>query len=96
MPQDPATAQLNEVSPFTFEAFEWTPECESIHHEADDAQQVDHGGAARYFVIGPCKHTTGFRCEPSVLSAMATSQGLCDQCRSFWPRTHFIYHRIGD
>lgn len=85
--------QLTEA--FTFEAFEWTPECESIHHDKDDAQMVDHGGIARYFVIGPCKHTTGFRCEPSVLSAMATSQGLCDQCRSFWPRTHFIYHRIG-
>lgn len=86
--------QLEQQS-FTFEAFEWTPECESIHHEADDAQLVDHGGVARFFVIGPCKHVTGFRCEPSVLSAMARPDGLCDVCKSQWPRERFTFHRLG-
>jgi hypothetical protein len=80
---------------FTLEAFEWTPECESLHHEANDAHMVEHGGPARYFVFGPCRHTTGFRCEPAVLSAMATDQGHCDRCRSFWPRSQYTYHRLG-
>lgn len=84
--------QLSEQT-FTFET--WTLECESIHHEADDAQMVDHGGDARYMVIGPCKHTTGLRCEPSVLSAMARPDGMCDVCKSQWPRDRFSFHRLG-
>lgn len=68
--------------------------CESRHHHLDDAVVVDHGGPARYWVTGPCRHTSGYRCEPSVLSAMANPRGICEQCRSSWPRTAFIFRRL--
>jgi hypothetical protein len=80
---------------FTLEAFEWTPECESAYHHTPKATAVEHGGEARYIVLGPCRHTTGYRCEPSALSAMGAAVLECSQCRAFWSISCFQFHRLG-
>jgi hypothetical protein len=73
---------------------DWTLECESVYHDNPNSIAVDHGGPATYYVEGPCAHTTGFRCEPAALSAMALARLVCDRCRSSWPRDRFSYRRL--
>lgn len=86
--------QLSEQS-FTFEAFDWEPECESAYHHTDNADLITHHHAARYFVAGPCKHVTGYRCESSALDGMSAREPWCSQCRSFWPRDRFSFYLLG-
>lgn len=85
---------VTQSSPDVFEVLDWTVECESLHHALNDAVTVEHGGEARFYVSGPCKHTTGYRCEPAALSAMLNARGICERCRSSWPRDRFSYWRL--
>lgn len=67
-------------------------QCESVYHDTDG--DLPHHGPARYWQVGRCRHTTGFRCEPSVLSAMGWDWIRCDQCRASWSITEFDFRRL--
>ncbi len=85
---------LQQTTTDWLEQADWAVECESVHHHTNNAGTVTHGGPARYYVYGPCKHTTGFGCEPAVLSAMGEDGLWCNQCRQGFTRDQFTYYRL--
>lgn len=63
------------------------PACESVHHGTGGPLAADHDqGAAQWFQVGHCVHTTGYRCDLYVrrrLERLARDKYLhwsCSRC----------------
>ena len=67
--------------------FEAEITCESKHHD----KHLDyHGGGTRHMVVGPCLHTTGYRCEIFVQQVSRDITGVCQTCGMEIPASSLV------
>lgn len=79
----PTPTQTEEA--ITVWSHDFEVECESRIHSTS----VDHSGDAVVLQIGPCEHTTGFRCAGWVayISAHTDYYSSCGTCGQWTPRS---------